>query len=152
MNTRDWMLKFINFYPPLLGAGIRVYQMAKDFSLIRVRMKLTFWNKNYVNTHFGGSIYAMCDPFFMLILIQKLGPDYIVWDKAAQVEFIKPGRGTLYVDFSIPIETVDEIKETIKEKRRMEKFFSVDVLNEKGDIIARVGKTIYIRRKGRLKM
>ncbi|MBK8671426.1 MAG: DUF4442 domain-containing protein [Bacteroidetes bacterium] len=82
----------INIYPPYLGAGIKLKSVNEEFTKIVVEMPLTRLNKNYVGTHFGGSLYAMCDPFFMLILIEHLGKDYIVWDSAAKIEFKKPER------------------------------------------------------------
>jgi hypothetical protein len=97
--------KLINWYPPLLGAGIRVRHRDGDAYTIKVKMPLTRLNLDAVGTHFGGSLYAMCDPWFMLILMQHLGRDYIVWDKAAVIQFVKPGKGTVYATFHIPPET-----------------------------------------------
>lgn len=82
------LLKLINFWPPFIGTGIRVKSISKDFTDITVELKLRFWNKNYVGTQFGGSIYAMTDPFYMLILMENLGREYIVWDKAANIRFL----------------------------------------------------------------
>ena len=93
--------KWINWYPPLLGAGIHVLHRESDAYTIKVKMPLTKLNFNAVGTHFGGSLYAMCDPFFMLILMQHLGHDYIVWDKAASIQFLKPGRGIVTATFHI---------------------------------------------------
>ena len=87
---RRLLEKLINFYPPLFGAGIR--SRAIDERTIDVEMKLTFFNRNIVNVHFGGSLYALCDPWFMLILMRLLGKDYIVWDKAASIQFRRPGQ------------------------------------------------------------
>jgi len=136
-------------YPPYLGAGIRVTDIADDFSRIRVRMKLRWWNRNYVGTHFGGSLYSMCDPFFMLILMEQLGRDYIVWDKAATIRFRRPGRGPVFADFHIPQERIEEIRRTVEDKGVTEPVFTVDVLNEEGKRVADVEKLLYVRRKDR---
>jgi hypothetical protein len=96
---RKRLLRFIRFYPPFLGAGIRLKSISEDMRTIEVEMPLRFWNRNYVGTQFGGSLYTMCDPFFMLILINNLGPDYIVWDKAATIRFKKPGKGLVQAVF-----------------------------------------------------
>src|SRR5258708_700531 len=97
-----WLLRWIfNLYPPYLGAGIKVKEISSDFRQMEVAMKLTWCNKNYVGTQFGGSIYSMTDPFYMFILIKNLGRDYIVWDKAAKIDFKKPGKSTLYVRFTM---------------------------------------------------
>ena len=75
--------RWINLWPPFLGAGIRVKRIAPDMKAVDVEMKLRWWNANYVGTHFGGSLFAMTDAFYMLMLMANLGGDYIVWDKAA---------------------------------------------------------------------
>ena len=73
------MRMLMNIWAPFLGAGIRVKRLGPDWKEIDVEMKLRWWNANYVGTHYGGSLYSMTDPFFMLMLIENLGKDYIVW-------------------------------------------------------------------------
>ncbi len=137
--------RFINFYPPFLGAGIRARTV--DEHAIQVEMKLTALNRNIVGVHFGGSLYAMCDPWFMLILMRVLGRDYIVWDKAASIRFVSPGRGTVKANFHIPQERVDEIRAAADRGEKIEPTFSVDVLDEQGQVVAQVEKLLYVRRK-----
>jgi acyl-coenzyme A thioesterase PaaI-like protein len=137
--------RFINFYPPFLGAGI--CSRAFDERTIRVEMKLTNLNRNIVGTHFGGSLYAMCDPWFMLILMRLLGNDYIVWDKAASIQFLQPGRGTVTATFHIPQERVDEVRTAVADGQKFEPTFSVNVLDTQGQPVARVEKLLYVRRK-----
>jgi acyl-coenzyme A thioesterase PaaI-like protein len=128
--------KLINFYPPLFGAGIRAQKI--DERTIRVKMKLTPLNQNIVGVHFGGSLYAMCDPWFMLILMRLLGRDYIVWDKAASIKFVKPGRSAVTATFHIPQERVDEIIHATANGEKYEPIFTVDVLDEEGQVVAQV--------------
>ena len=137
--------RLINFYPPLLGAGIRSRTI--DDLTIHVEMKLTALNRNIVGVHFGGSLYAMCDPWFMLIMMRALGPDYIVWDKAASIKFVSPGRGTVKAVFQIPQERVNEIRAVADRGEKIEPTFSVDVLGEQGQVIAHVEKLLYVRKK-----
>lgn len=139
--------RLINFYPPFLGAGIRSRRI--DEYTTRVEMKLTALNRNILGTHFGGSLYAMCDPWFVLILLRVLGPDYIVWDKAASIQFLQPGRGTVTATFHIPLERVDEIREQADSGRKTEPVFLVDVLDDKNKVVARVEKLLYVRVKKR---
>jgi acyl-coenzyme A thioesterase PaaI-like protein len=137
--------KLINIYPPLLGAGIRARQI--DERTTSVEMKLTALNRNLVGVHFGGSLYAMCDPWYMLILIRLLGNDYIVWDKAASIKFVSPGRGKVVATFHIPPERVDQIRADADRDGKTEPTFSADVLDEKGQVVAHVEKLLYVRRK-----
>ena len=143
-TPRARIYKLLSFYPPYIGAGIRVKYVAPDFE---VRMDLTWFNRNAVGTHFGGSLYAMCDPFFMLILMEQLGADYIVWDKAAEIQFIRPGRGTVYANFHIPPEVVAEIRTRADQGEKIEPLFHVDVVDKDNQVIARVEKRLYVRTK-----
>jgi len=140
-------LRLMNFYPPFIGAGIRVDYMARDFKEVQVSMKLRFWNKNYVNTHYGGSLYSMCDPFFMLMIMQILGRDYIVWDKAASIRFKKPGKGKVRAVFKISDEQIANIHEALKTNDKYEPTFIVDVVNAENEVVCTVEKLIYIKKK-----
>ncbi|MBI5650266.1 MAG: YiiD C-terminal domain-containing protein [Chloroflexi bacterium] len=142
-----FLMKWINFYPPFLGAGIRVKHVAPDFRTIRVEMKLTRLNLNAVGTHFGGSLYAMCDPWFMLILMRALGDGYIVWDKAAHIQFLRPGRGTVAAEFHIAQATVDDLRARADAGEKIEPTFTADVIGEAGEVVARVEKLLYVRKK-----
>lgn len=139
---------FLNVYPPYLGAGVRIVYAADDYSRWEVEMRLTRYNRNYFGTHFGGSLYSMCDPFFLLILAKTLGREYIVWDKEAKIRFRRPGRGTVRAVFEIPKSRIDEIIVTVDRKRKLEPTFSVDVQDEEGNVVAEIEKRIYIRKKG----
>ncbi|HEV7504267.1 MAG TPA: DUF4442 domain-containing protein [Thermoanaerobaculia bacterium] len=146
MPSSRWKIRLLNLYPPYLGAGVRVWPSA-DLRSFEVRMKIRFWNRNYVGTAFGGSLYAMCDPFFMLILIEALGRDYVVWDKAAAIRFRRPGRGTMKATFHIPQERIDEIRAAADVGGKVEPVFTVEVFDEQGELVADVEKLLYVRRK-----
>ncbi len=140
----DWLLKMMNIFPPYLGAGVRV-RVGPDLRTFEAEMKLRWWNRNYVNTHFGGSLYSMCDPFFMLILIEALGRGYIVWDKAASIRFRRPGTGTVRATFHIPEERVKEIREAADRGDKVEPVFTVQVVDAQGEVVAEVEKTLWVR-------
>jgi acyl-coenzyme A thioesterase PaaI-like protein len=146
MAAPTWLLRMLSLYPPYLGAGIRV-KSSSDLRTFEVRMKLTFWNRNYLGTQFGGSLYSMCDPFFVLILSAALGRDYIVWDKAATIRFLRPGRGTVKATFHIPQERIDEIRAAADAGSKVEPTFQVTVVDGEGKVVAEVEKLLYVRRK-----
>ena len=143
------MRMFMNIWPPFLGAGIRVRRLGSDWTEIDVEMKLHWWNRNYVGTHYGGSLYSMADPFFMVMLIQNLGKDYIVWDKSASIRFKKPGRGTVSASFRLSQEQIREIKQALNthENEKIERVFTVEVKDESGSVVAQIEKLLHIRRK-----
>jgi len=144
MPSRRWLIRLLSLYPPYLGAGVRV-KASDDLRTFEVRMKLRWWNRNYVGTQFGGSLYSMCDPFFMLALADALGPDYVVWDKAATIRFRRPGRGAVRATFHIPQERIDEIRAAADTQDKVEPTFEVSVLNEEGEVVAQVEKLLYVR-------
>jgi hypothetical protein len=141
------MLRRLNLYPPFLGAGIHVRRISEDFRTIHVEMPLRFWNKNYVGTHFGGSLYSMCDPFFMVMLIENLGPDYIVWDKAATIRFKKPGKGVMKATFTLLPEKIEEIRNQADSQAKVEPQFQVTVTDAEGNVVAEVDKLLYVKKK-----
>ncbi|WP_312255026.1 DUF4442 domain-containing protein [Stutzerimonas nitrititolerans] len=143
-----WLM---NFYPPYLGAGIRVRHISDDFRQAQVRMGLRWYNRNYVGTQFGGSLYSMTDPFFMLMLLQNLGDDYVVWDKAANIEFVSPGKGRVYADFTITEQLLDEIRQHTAGGDKYLPRLHVEVRDEQGTLVARVQKTLNVRLKPRMR-
>ena len=148
MRLRQLFLeKIINWYGPFLGAGVKLDSMTKDFRHAKVSMKLTFYNKNYMGTQFGGSLYSMVDPWYMLMLIKNLGKDYIVWDKAATINFRKPGKGTVYAEFNLTEKHLDEIRATLVTQNKMDYIFKVEIKDKDGKLIAEVDKVLYIRKK-----
>ena len=143
---RNFKLLF-NLWPPLLGAGIRITRVQPDWKEVEVEMKLRRWNKNYVGTHYGGSLYSMTDPFFMVMFIEILGRDYIVWDKSATIRFRKPGRGTVHAHFRVTEEQVAEIREALNIEEKIDREFSVEVKSGDGEIVAEVKKLLQFRKK-----
>lgn len=139
--------KMINFYGPFVGAGVKLEKMTDDYRHARVSMKLTFYNRNYMGTQFGGSLYAMTDPWYMLMLIKNLGDNYIVWDKAATINFRKPGQGKVWAEFHLKDEHLAEIHKTLETVNKMDYVFKVEVKDESGKLIADVDKVLYIRKK-----
>jgi acyl-coenzyme A thioesterase PaaI-like protein len=122
---------------------------SRDLLTYEVRMRLSPWNRNFVGTHFGGSLYSMCDPFYMLILFEALGPGYVVWDKEATIRFRRPGRGTVRAIFHVPVERVAEIRAAADRDGKVEPRFTAQVLDEAGEVVAELEKLIYVRRKDR---
>ena len=140
------MLRCVNLWPPFAATGIHV-NWGPDMKSAEVTMKLRPWNRNFVGTHYGGSLYSMCDPFYMLLLIKNLGPEYIVWDKAAGIRFRKPGKGTVRAEFRLTDAQLDDIREQLKTLPKYEPIYTVEVKDASGDVVAEVQKTLHIRKK-----
>jgi Domain of unknown function (DUF4442) len=145
--TANNLRRILNWWPPMMGAGIRVVEFREDFTYAKVQMPLAWYNRNYVGTHYGGSLYSMCDPFYMLLLINALGRDFVVWDKAGSIEYVKPGIGRVTAEFHLSSELLDSLRAMAPDEKRLVDL-NVDVKDDDGDTVARLVKTEYIRRKG----
>jgi acyl-coenzyme A thioesterase PaaI-like protein len=147
MASIKTVLKYIRFWPPYLAAGIRVAHYDKTINSITITMPLLRRNTNYVGTHFGGNLYSMCDPWYMFILLHHLGPGYIVWDKAAEIEFIKPGKGLVTARFEISKAEIDALKQKLQDKEKDFPIFKTEIVDTEGQTVARIQKTVYVKEK-----
>jgi acyl-coenzyme A thioesterase PaaI-like protein len=141
--------KGMRWWPPFLGAGIRVRSLADDFREAVVELRLGRLNRNYVGTHYGGSLYSMTDPFYMIMLLHNLGPDYLVWDKSGAIEYLAPGRGTVTARFHLTEARLDEIRAQAAGGEKVLPEFEIDVVDAAGTVVAKVRKTLYVRLKQR---
>ncbi len=140
-------MRLVSLYPPYIGAGVSVSYPKDDACRIVVRMGLHWWNKNLFGTQFGGSLYSMCDPHFVFILIKNLGPGYLVWNKSAEVEFLRPGRGRVTATFHVPPVAIAEIRAAADRGEKVEPVLVVDIVADDGTLVARVTETLWVRKK-----
>ena len=137
----------MNCWPPFWGTRVHIESISSDWRHLRTRMKLSFRNKNYVGTHFGGGLFVMTDAFYTVMFKNLLGADYLVWDKSANIEFLAPGRTTVYADFNISDEMLSQIHTQTANGEKFEPTYRVDIVNTAQKLIARVDKTMYFRKK-----
>lgn len=135
-----------NLFPAYRGSGARITYIAGDYREVRIELPLSLRTRNYVGTIFGGSMFASVDPFFMIMLIKNLGPAYVVWDKAANIRFRKPGRGTLTATFKIEQAELDAIRRTLETERKVERTYRVDLVDREGTVHAEVERLVHIRK------
>jgi len=147
-RLRPWMLKgILNLYGPYLGAGVRIRRIDPEWRTLDVDLSLHWYNRNAVGTHFGGSLYSMVDPHLMLLLMQRLGPDYIVWDKAASIQFLSPGKGTVTCSVGITDEAVERIKQATDDGAVHLPEFTLEVKDADSSVVASIHKQLYVRKK-----
>jgi acyl-coenzyme A thioesterase PaaI-like protein len=138
-----------NWFPAYRGTGARIEYLAADLREARIRLPLNWRTRNYVGTIFGGSLYAALDPVYMILLIKILGPDYVVWDKAATIRFRRPGRSTLRATFRIDDTELDAIREAVARDGRVERTYTVELRDADGNVVASCDKVLSVRRKER---
>lgn len=148
LTTRLYRWGF-NFYPAYRGTGAWITYIASDWREVRVRLPLSWQTRNYVGTIFGGSIYAAVDPFYMIMLIKNLGPEYVVWDKAASIRFKKPGVSTLTARFILGEDELQAIRRELEVQPKLDREYHIDLIDSAGEVCAWVEKTIYITCKNK---
>lgn len=136
-----WLL---NLWPCYRGTGGRVTFIARDWSEVRVRLPLSWRTRNYVGSIFGGSLYGAVDPIYMLMLMHRLGPGYVVWDKAASIRFRKPGRGTLTTTFRVDDAERDEIRRLLRDQPKVDRDYLVQLVDDQNVVHAEIHKSIHI--------
>ena len=137
----------INWSPPYIGAGIKLKKVNQDKTRMEVELRKTWFNKNLFGTHFGGSLYSMCDPFYVFIVHNYLGKGYVVWDKSAEIKFIKPGTGKVRAIFEISQEKLLQVKGEVDSSGKLTVIFETVIKNESDELVAKVRKEIYMRKK-----
>jgi len=143
----SWWLRHIGWWPPLLGAGVKLTRLDRDLRAADVEMRLTRWNRNYVGVHFGGSLFSMTDPFYMLMLAANLGEEFVVWDKAASIRYRKPGKGRVRAEFRLTEAKLAEIRAAVDVEGRYDARFLVEIKDEEGGVVAVVERVIYCATK-----
>ncbi len=137
----------MNLWPPFLFSGIKVEALSDDFSYARVRLKLRWYNRNYVGVHYGGSLFSMTDPFYMLLLLHRLGSGWIVWDMKASIRYRRPGRSDVWAEFRVDDATLESIRREATSHGRYNPQFEIAIRDAEGEVIAEVCRTLYVKRK-----
>jgi len=143
------LVRGMHLWPPFLGAGIRLRHMSEDFREAEAELKLGRLNRNAVGTQFGGSLFAMTDPFYAIMLMRNLGPEYLVWDKSASIEYVAPGRGTVRARFELTEARLARIRAQAAGGEKVLPEFDTDIVNAEDEVIAKVHRTVYVRLKPR---
>jgi len=137
----------MNVWPPFLFSGIRITKFSDDFRYVKVELRSHWYNRNYVGSHFGGSLFAMTDPFWMIMVLRNIGSDYLVWDKSAEIEFVRPGRGRVSTEFRLEQSVLDELRASASDNQKVLRWFEMDVKDDQGELVAKVRKQVYVRLK-----
>ena len=136
-----------NLFPAYRATGARIAYIERDFREVRVKLPLSWRTRNYVGTIFGGSMYGAVDPVYMIMLIKRLGPGYVVWDKSASIRFRRPGRDTLHATFLLEDTELEAIRSALATDESVERAYTVELVDGEGTVHAVVDKVIYIRRR-----
>lgn len=137
-----------NFSPMYRRSTSRIVSVSKDLMHIKIRLAISYKNRNYVNSVFGGSMFSAVDPIPMVQLIQLIGDDYVVWDKSANINFRRPAKEDLYADFIYTEEELEGIRKEVAEKNEIDIVKTTKLMNKDGTkLFCQVDKTIYVAKK-----
>lgn len=139
--------RLVNWWPPLFFTGIRLIKITDDYRHLDVQLTLRWYNKNYVGVHYGGSLFSMTDPWYMLMLMHILGKNYYVWDKTAEIDYIKPGRTHVFAQFLLTEEKIHEIRQKTATGEKYLPEFTVEIRDENNELIAKVKRILYVKLK-----
>ncbi len=141
------MAHLISLWPPFWFTGIRFTYISQDARTIIVRLALRFYNKNVVGIQYGGNLFSMTDPVYMIMLMKNLGEDYRVIDQSASIESIKPGIGPVTANCYLHDAEIKEIVEATKNGEKCLKTFLIEIVDKQGEPVAKVTRVVYIRQK-----
>jgi hypothetical protein len=136
-----------NYSPMYKRTNARLISVSEDLHKVKIKISLNYKNKNYMGTMFGGSMLSATDPIYMIQLLQILGDDYVVWDKATNIRFKKPANQHSYALFAFTSDEIIQIKEDVATKNEIDLLKTLTIESNSNQIFAVVEKTIYISTK-----
>ncbi len=142
-----YLKRWLNRWSPFQGSGIRVLRISSDFREVDIEMVHELWNTNRNRTHFGGSLFAMTDGMYVMILIENLGPDYVVWDKSASIRFRRPATSAVRAEFRLSEEQIDEVRRAADTQPKVEPTWKIEVKDRSGEVVAVVERTMSVKRR-----
>lgn len=147
-NQKHKLFKaFFNVSPMYRRSTGKITSVTKDLSRIEIKIPISYKNKNYVGTIFGGSLFSATDPIYMVQLIQLLGSNYVVWDKSSMVKFKRPASSDAYATFEFTKEEVEDLLKQIEEKKEVDLVKMVHLTSKNGQLFCEIEKTIYVADK-----
>lgn len=148
IGTKNTLKYAFNLSPMYRRTTARIIDISDDIMSITIKLPISYKNRNYVGTIFGGSMFSAVDPIPMIQLIHALGDQFVVWDKSAAIYFKRPAKENLYADFVFAPEEIEEIKNKATEKHEFELTKKTKLTNKDRTIVScEVVKTIYIADK-----
>ena len=136
-----------NLFPCFLGTGGRITYISGDLHYARIAVPLNWRTRNYVGTIFGGSMFGAVDPIYLVMFMKLLGPDYVIWDKAASIQYKKPGRSKLHAEFAIDDAELVAIRQALERAESVDRTYRIDLTDREGTISASIEKTLHFRKR-----
>ncbi len=147
-SVKTWRFRsLMNLYPMYFGTGGKILFWSGDSREVHLRLRRTIWTYNYVGTIFGGAMFSASDPFYMLMLLQILGNEFVVWDKSASIRFRKPGRATLYMRYLLTNDDLARIRADVAANGQTERTYTLQWVDVDGIVYAEIERLCYIANK-----
>ena len=137
-----------NISPMYRRSTAKILSISKDMLSVAIKLPISYKNKNYVNSIFGGSMFSATDPIAMTQLISILGDNYVVWDKSSEIFFKRPAKENLYATFTFTKDEIQAIKDSVAKEKEITITKIISLTSKDSTITyCEVHKVIYIASK-----
>ncbi len=144
-NPKTLMKHFYSL-PSTANTGAEVTYISENLDHVSLTIPLNDKTKNMMGIIYGGIMYSATDFVYLTMLWYRLGLDYMLIDKSAEVQYLRPGLGDLSVDFYLPEETVQSIIDELKTEKSTLREFIIEIKDNKQKTVCKITKSIYIRK------
>lgn len=145
---RAWVMRVgFNFHPAFRGTGGRVAYISPDLTHVRVRLPMARRTRNFVGSLYGGSLFAVTDGVHVAMLLTLMERNVIIWDKAASIRYRRPAYTTLYADFRLAADELEQIEQELDAQHETSRRYTIELKDDLGNIYTVVERMVYIADK-----
>ncbi|MBO6605454.1 PaaI family thioesterase [Psychroserpens sp.] len=137
-----------NWSPMYRRTTAKIIEVSEDLHKVVITLKLNWKNRNYAGSIFGGSMLSATDPIYMIMLIQILGNDYVVWDKAVEATYRRPAKDQIFGKFEFSKDEISKLKEDVLTYKEVTLEKTMHLVDKNDKVVASFNKTLYIADKG----
>ena len=134
----------MEWFPPFFFMRVKFLVLEDDWSKVVIRLPLNVFSKNMGGSMFGGYMASLADPIAALACVRRF-PDYSVWTRAMNIDFVCPGNTDLELRFEFDEAVYKRIVEELKETGRSTPTFEYGYYRADGKQCAKVINTVAIR-------
>ena len=140
-----------NLSPMYRRSTGRITEVSNDLLKVKIKIPLSYKNRNYVGTIYGGSLYSATDPIYMVQLINILGKDYVVWDKSAEIKYKRPAKKVAFAIFEFTKQEIENIKERVVKEKEFDLVKELTITGPNDEVYCELSKVLYIADKNYFK-
>jgi acyl-coenzyme A thioesterase PaaI-like protein len=136
-----------NLSPMYRRSTGKVISVSNDLLTVKIKIPISYKNKNYVGSIFGGSLFSATDPIYMIQLLNILGDNYVVWDKSAEIKYRRPAKKDAFASFIFSWDEIERIKQEVTQKGELDWIKNLQITDDNQTVFCELEKTMYIATK-----